>query len=85
MAQGDPGRALALLKPLRRQTEKRGWQEERLKVMVLEAVALDAGGKEKQALDTLADALALAEPGGLIRTFVDEGSAMARLLPGRPD
>jgi LuxR family maltose regulon positive regulatory protein len=59
---------------------EKGWQDEQLRVLVLEAVALDAGGKQEQAVDRLTDALALAEPGGIIRTFVDEGPPMARLL-----
>ncbi len=39
LAQGDPSAALAVLEPLRRQMEAKGWQDERLKVMVLQAVA----------------------------------------------
>jgi LuxR family maltose regulon positive regulatory protein len=48
--------------------------------MVLQAVALHAHGENEQAVQLLGDALALAEPGGFIRTFVDEGPPMARLL-----
>ncbi len=40
LAQGDPSAALAVLEPLRQQMEAKGWQDERLKVMVLQAVAL---------------------------------------------
>ncbi len=47
---------------------------------MLEAVALEALGEAEQAVQVLGEALALAEPGGLIRTFVDEGPAMATLL-----
>jgi LuxR family maltose regulon positive regulatory protein len=82
LARGDPSAALALLEPLRQQMEAKGWQDERLKVMVLQAVALQADGKREEALQVLRDALALAEPGGFARTFVDEGPPMAQLLSG---
>src|SRR5437016_8744080 len=80
LAQGDPPAALAVLEPWRRQVEARGWEDERLKVMVLQAVALQAHGEKDQAVRLLCDALALAELGGFIRTFVDEGRPMAQLL-----
>jgi LuxR family maltose regulon positive regulatory protein len=80
LAKGDPSTALAVLKPLRRQADAKGWEDERLKVMVLQAVALYAHGERDQAALLLGDALALAEPGGFIRIFVDEGIPMARLL-----
>jgi LuxR family maltose regulon positive regulatory protein len=80
LAQGDPSAALSALEPVRRQAEAKGWQDERLKVMVLQAVALQAHGATDQALQFLGDALALAEPGGFIRLFVDEGAPMAELL-----
>jgi LuxR family maltose regulon positive regulatory protein len=65
---------------LRREVEAKGWEEERLKVMILQAVAHYAHGEKEQAVGTLGGALALAEPGGILRTFVDEGSVMAHLL-----
>ena len=80
LAQGDPAAALALLEPLRRQAETKDWADERLKVLVLQAVALHAHGEKEQAVQLLSDALALAEPGGIIRLFVDEGQPMAQLL-----
>jgi LuxR family maltose regulon positive regulatory protein len=80
LAQGDTSRALAVLGPLRRQVEVKGWEDERLKVMVLQAVALHAHGEKDKAAQLLADALALAEPEGFVRIFVDEGPPMARLL-----
>jgi LuxR family transcriptional regulator, maltose regulon positive regulatory protein len=80
LAQGDPSAALAVLEPLRQQAEAKGWQDERLKVLVLQAVALQAHGEKDQAVHLLSDALALAEPGGFIRLFVDEGPPMAHLL-----
>ncbi len=80
LAQGDPSAALAALEPWRQQMEAKGWQDERLKVMILQAVALHAHGKKDKAAQLLGDALALAEPGGFIRIFVDEGIPMAELL-----
>ena len=80
LAQGDTSAALAVLEPLRQQVEAKGWQDERLKVMVLQAVALHAHGEKDKAVQLLGDALALAEPGGFIRLFVDEGLPMAKLL-----
>jgi LuxR family maltose regulon positive regulatory protein len=80
LAQGDPSAALAVLVPFRRQMEAKGWQDERLKVMVLQAVAHHARGEKDRAVQLLGDALALAEPGGFIRLFVDEGLPMAHLL-----
>jgi LuxR family maltose regulon positive regulatory protein len=80
LAQGDPSAALAVLEPLRQQMEAKGWQDERLKVMVLQAVAHHAHGEKDKAAQLLGEALALAEPGGFIRIFVDEGPPMAALL-----
>jgi len=80
LAQGDPSAALALLEPLRQQMETKDWADEQLKVMVLQAVALHAHGEKDKAMQVLGDVLALAQPEGFIRTFVDEGISMARLL-----
>jgi LuxR family maltose regulon positive regulatory protein len=80
LAQGDTSAALAVLLPWREQVEAKGWQDERLKVMALQAVALQAHGEQDKAVRLLCDALALAEPGGFIRLFVDEGLPMAQLL-----
>jgi LuxR family maltose regulon positive regulatory protein len=60
--------------------ETKGWEDERLKATVLQAVALHAHGEKDEAVQVLADALALAEPGGFIRIFLDEGIPMAQLL-----
>jgi len=80
LAQGDPPKALAALQPLRQQMEAKGWEDKRLKVLVLQAIAHQALGENERAVQALRDALALAEPGGFIRLFVDEGQSMARLL-----
>ena len=80
LAEGDPAAARAALAAWRVQVEARGWADERLKVLVLEALVLQAEGDQDQAVSLLVDALALAEPGGFIRLFVDEGPPMAHLL-----
>ncbi len=80
LAQGDTTAALEALSLWRKQVEAKGWQDERLKVMVLQAVALEAHGDKDPAVHLLLEALALAEPGGFIRLFVDEGAPMAHLL-----
>lgn len=51
-----------------------------IQLYALQALALDALGETKNALDALQKAIELAEPGGFKRTFIDLGPAMARLL-----
>lgn len=80
LAQGDPVAALALLAPFCQQMEAKGWHDEHLKGLVLLSVALQAHGDKDRAVGMLADALALARPGGFIRIFFDEGAPMAQLL-----
>jgi LuxR family maltose regulon positive regulatory protein len=80
LALGNPVLALAVLEPFRQKAEAKNWTDERLKVMVLQAVALHSKGETGQAVQLLGDTLVLAEPGGCIRIFVDEGPIMAALL-----
>jgi len=80
LAQNEPSSALALLEPLRGQMEARGWQDERLRVLALQALALHAKGREDEALRLLLETMGLAEGGGFIRLFLDEGAPMARIL-----
>ncbi len=80
LARGDASAALTVLVPFRQQIEARNWQDERLKVMVLQAIVHRAYGDKAEALQLLGEALALAQPEGFVRTFVDEGLLMAQLL-----
>jgi LuxR family maltose regulon positive regulatory protein len=80
LAQGDTTATLAMLAPLRQQAEAKGWADERLMLMMVEALALHAHGDKDKAMRVLGDVLTLAQPGGFIRLFVDEGLAMAQLL-----
>jgi LuxR family maltose regulon positive regulatory protein len=80
LARGDASVALTVLEAYRQQLEVNAWCDELLRTIVLQAVALHAQGKEKRAVLVLKEALALAETGGLIRVFVDEGAPAADLL-----
>ena len=51
-----------------------------IEILVLLTLALQATNKLAQALEILAKSLALAEPEGYIRIFVDEGEPMRLLL-----
>ena len=52
----------------------------RIDVLALQALLHDARGEDTAAVAKVSQALALAEPGGFIRTFVDLGPTMAELL-----
>lgn len=49
-------------------------------VLALQALLCDARGEQEAALATLQRAVSLAQPGGVLRVFVDLGPAMADLL-----
>ncbi len=80
VAQGNPSEALALVEPQRRQAEEKRLPQRLLLVMAVQAVVLFAQGEKDQAVQVLSETLAMAEPGGHIRLFVDEGAPMAQLL-----
>ena len=80
VAQGHCNEALAILRPLRRETEAAGWMMFVIRALVLEAVALHAQGHTRQALDALGRALFLAEPESYTRVFLEEATGMAQLI-----
>ena len=80
IAQGNPSAALALVEPLRQQVEANRLPQRLLLVMAVQSVVLFAQGEKDKAVQVLTEALALAEPGGYIRLFLDEGALMAQLL-----
>ena len=84
-AQGDVAQALPLLRSYRVRMDEAGRADESLKAMVAEAMALQSAGQLDDALRVLREALLLGETGGFIRTFVDEGQAMAVLLTALSD
>jgi LuxR family maltose regulon positive regulatory protein len=72
--------AMGLLERLLKAAEERGGKGSVIEIMVLQAMAYHAQGNLPAALLPLQHALALAEPEGYIRMFLDEGSSMMQLL-----
>jgi LuxR family maltose regulon positive regulatory protein len=80
IAQDRPAEALKSLELLLPGMEQQRRIDLALEILVLKALSHQALGDYEQALGALGRALSLAEPGGYVRTFLDEGSPMARLL-----
>ncbi|MHB1341155.1 MAG: LuxR C-terminal-related transcriptional regulator [Coriobacteriia bacterium] len=72
--------AAALLERLLHAAEQGGRMGSAIEILALQARAHQAQGDTSSALAPLERALSLAEPGGYIRVFVDEGMPMAQLL-----
>jgi len=73
-------KAVGLLSRLLAASEAAGAMGYVIEVLILQAMAFQMQSKVERALTTLERALLLAEPEGYVRTFVDEGEPMARLL-----
>ncbi|MED4954770.1 LuxR C-terminal-related transcriptional regulator [Paenibacillus macerans] len=80
MIQGNGRAALAILGTLYDQAKAKQWKNEQLKLLVLQALAFQVQGNMERALESLNDALTLAEKEGFVRLFVDEGKPMLDLL-----
>lgn len=80
LAQGDPSAALALLEPVVREAEAKGYADDLLRALIVQVIAYQMHGETDTAVQRLGEALALAEPGGFVRTFTDEGALMAQVL-----
>jgi LuxR family maltose regulon positive regulatory protein len=80
LTQGDLSGALSILGAFRQQMETRGWEEERLRALVLQAISLHQNDERDLARQTLAETLTLAAPNGFIRLFVDEGEVMRLMI-----
>jgi LuxR family maltose regulon positive regulatory protein len=72
--------AMGLLERLLKAAEEGGRMGSVIEILVLQALAHEAQGNIPLALAPLERALALAEPEGYVRIFVDEGLPMAGLL-----
>lgn len=80
LAQGNPAAALVILEQWRERAEAKGLPYERLQACVAQAVAWYEYGDKDKATVMLTEALVLAESGGIIRIFVDEGLPIRKLL-----
>jgi LuxR family maltose regulon positive regulatory protein len=76
----DYPRLLSFLERQLTLAEDAKWVEWRLQILVFQAMAHQIHGNNKAAATTLTRALEIAEPGGYVRIFVDEGKAMKQLL-----
>jgi len=80
VAQGRPDEAMTLLNRLLQAAEAAERTRSAIEILALQALAAQAQGIAAQAQTALGRALSLAEPEGYVRTFVDAGAPMARLL-----
>jgi LuxR family maltose regulon positive regulatory protein len=80
IAQGRLDEAQILLDPIIEMTEQRGHTTRLIEILILKALASEASGETSEAMEAIEQALTVAEPGGFIRIFVDEGPPMAKLL-----
>jgi LuxR family transcriptional regulator, maltose regulon positive regulatory protein len=74
------GAASELTERLLAAAEDGGRSGSAIDILVVQALARHAGGDPAGALTSLARAVALAEPEGYVRVFIDEGPPMAALL-----
>ncbi len=80
LAKAQPALALQHLEPIVvRATTGRRWGHV-IEMRILQALAHQMLLQEREALDTLSEAVRLAEPGGYVRSFIDEGTPMEILL-----
>ncbi|MBI5962316.1 MAG: tetratricopeptide repeat protein [Chloroflexi bacterium] len=77
---GSIHQAFALLERLLQAAEAGRRMGSVIEILVVQALAFQAKGNGSQALALLERALALAEPEGYVRIFVDEGEAMRLLI-----
>jgi LuxR family transcriptional regulator, maltose regulon positive regulatory protein len=80
VAREDHDEALQLLDRLREAAESADRRSYAIAILTLQALALRAKEEKSRALDVMGRVLALAEPEGYIRIFVEEGPPMAELL-----
>lgn len=80
IAQGRPGEAQALLARLRAEAAAVERVNSIIEILVVETLAWSAQGDQHQARSVLERAVRLGLPGGYVRTFVDEGTALRQVL-----
>jgi len=72
--------ALVLLEALLAQSRQLGRIDLIIEIQILRALAYQIEGHTAQAMEALTQALSLAEPGGYLRIFLDEGEPIIRLI-----
>ena len=80
LAQGQIDQAITRLNRLAETAAAGGQNDNLIKIQTLQALAYDAKGDGTTGLEKLGEALVLAAPEGYVRTFVDHGPPMQRLL-----
>lgn len=77
---GNLSQAAVLLDELLEHTKTTHFTWRQIEVLALQAMVLAAQGQNEEALSRLEEAVILARPGWLVRTFVDLGASLAGLL-----
>ena len=72
--------AAALLKRLLPAAKQAGWVHEQIKILIMQAINYQTHKDSQAALMSLYHAVILAEPGGYVRVFLDEGEIIRGLL-----
>jgi len=80
IAQNRPNEAIGLLSHLEETARSAGRMGRIIEILLLQALALREIGDSEHAILALTKSLALAEPGGYVRVFLDEGRPMQLLL-----
>jgi LuxR family maltose regulon positive regulatory protein len=80
VAQNRPNEAIAALSHLEGTARSAGRMGRVIEILLLEALAMRETGDPERALLALTESLALAEPEGYVRIFLDEGQPMQMLL-----
>ncbi len=80
IATGKTKNALSLLNRLLPAAEKGERQRIAIEIMTLQAIAHESAGNDGEAIKSLEKAVVLAQPENFMRTFIDEGDPVSKLL-----
>jgi len=80
IARKEPEDALTILQALEPILEQKGWIAFTIENLMLQAIALHELDEDNQAISLFRRSLSLAEAGGFIRLFVDEGEPVKAML-----
>jgi LuxR family maltose regulon positive regulatory protein len=80
LAHVRPELALSVLKPLLAHAERQGYQAATIRTQLVRSLALWQRSEDHSAATTLTQALAMAQAGHHIRSFLDEGPTLGQLL-----